>query len=321
MKLIIQKLLQHQVFLEKPPVLLDIGASGNLPSQWKLLSKYSIGIAFDADSRDFSVAESKNSDFKKLYLLNRIVCERSERNVKFYLTHSPHCSSSLPPHEKELAHWAFSQSFGVESICELEAVELISAINKCGINYVDWFKIDSQGTDWRIFKSLPDEVSNKVIVAEFEPGIIDAYIGEDKLDKLLFEMSKRPFWISSMDIKGSQRINIKELEKSSFFQKKFIRYFLRTAPGWCEIAFINKFEAGDLEFRDYLLGWIFSSIKNEHGFAWHLAEAGYAKYKNPIFLELSKISSTSIYSFKNYINVFFKIFKNRILLALRKLHG
>ena len=54
-----------------------------------------------------------------------------------------------------------------------------SALSKAGVDYVDWYKSDSQGTDMSIFDSLPKNISNKILAAEFEPGIIDAYQGED----------------------------------------------------------------------------------------------------------------------------------------------
>ena len=63
------------------------------------------------------------------------------------------------------------------------------------INKIDWFKTDSQGIDLRLFKSLNIEIQNKVIVAEFEPGIIDAYKNEDKLYRLVGYMSNQEFLV------------------------------------------------------------------------------------------------------------------------------
>lgn len=97
MKNLINRVFLHQSFIEKPPVLLDIGASGSLPTHWELLAPYSICIAFDADDRDFVVEESEGKPWKKLYSLNRLVEPQSSDGIDFYLTRSPHCSSSLQP--------------------------------------------------------------------------------------------------------------------------------------------------------------------------------------------------------------------------------
>jgi hypothetical protein len=47
-----------------PPILVDIGASGSLQKQWRALAPFSICIAFDADTRDFQVRESADSEWK-----------------------------------------------------------------------------------------------------------------------------------------------------------------------------------------------------------------------------------------------------------------
>ncbi len=125
------------------------------------------------------------------------------------------------------------------------------------MDYIDGYKTDSQGTDLRIFNSLPTEIIHKILIAEFEPGIIDAYQGEDKLHHLLAHMEKEPFWISKMEIKGSQRIDHLDFKSLNYFQQRGIGSFLKMAPGWCEISYLNKMEIGEMTLREYLLAWVF----------------------------------------------------------------
>ena len=276
----------HPDLLEKPPVLVDVGASGGLLGQWKLLASYSIGVAFDADTRDFSVTDSENKGWKKLYSLNRLVAANSSPEVDFYLTTSPHCSSSLKPDSDALKPWAFSRLFDVKRIVQQPAVDLQSALTAIGIDYIDWYKTDTQGADMRIFDALPQKIMENIIIAEFEPGIIDAYIGEDKLHQLMAYMDARPFWVSQMDIKGSQRIDQADLGSLNYLQKRSIESFLKTAPGWCEISYINTFRNDDMTRRGFLLGWCIATIKAEHGFAMHLATLGKSKFESALFDEL-----------------------------------
>ena len=129
--------------------------------------------------------------------------------------------------------------------------------------------------------------------AEFEPGIIDAYDGEDKLHQLMAYMDSRPFWVSHMDIKGSQRIEQDEFEKLNYLQRRSIDSFLKTAPGWCEISYINTFKIDVTDCRHYLLGWLFATIKREHGFAMQLAKAGSKRFHDPLFNDLHSFSRRS----------------------------
>lgn len=294
MKSLIDKMMHHPDLVASPPVLVDVGASGDLPSQWRSIAKYSTCIEFDADTRDFSVAETQSKGYKKLYSLNRLVAAKPHDSVEFYLTKSPYCSSSLKPDHDALKPWAFINFFDVENVIKIPAVDLSSALTVSGIDYIDWYKTDTQGTDLRIFDALPPNVIENTIVAEFEPGIIDAYIGEDKLHQLMAYMDKRSFWVTHMNIKGSQRIDQDDLAEMNAIQRKGISAFLKTAPGWCEISYINTFDNDRLTLRNFLLGWVFSTIKKEHGFALHLAKIGFSKFNDPLFDELISSSRKSL---------------------------
>lgn len=286
MKSIISKVFEHSALKLKPPVLIDVGASGSLPEQWKLIAPYSICVAFDADTRDFNVTESDSENYRKLYLLNRLVAAKSTDESDFYLTRSPYCSSSLYPDNAALKPWAFSGLFEVDRTVTMPAVGLVDALGVIGVNYIDWYKSDSQGTDLRIFKALPASVISRIISAEFEPGIIDAYLGEDKLHQLMASMDSEPFWITQMRIKGSQRIDQEDLAELTSLQRQFISSFLKMAPGWCEISYLNKFDTEIMGLREYLLGWVFSSIHKEYGFALYLAKEGKARFTEPLFDEM-----------------------------------
>ena len=301
MKKIIDRVLQHPTIRLRPPVLLDIGASGSLPPKWHLIAAHSIGIAFDADTRDFKVSQAVDKGYKKLYSLNRLVAEKSSNETDFHLTQSPHCSSSLRPNNRAIEPWAMRRLFDIEASVRMPAVDLLSAIVSCGVDYIDWYKSDSQGTDLRIFRGLPQNIAAKALVTEFEPGVIDAYIGEDKLPELMAFMDQQPFWVSNMTIKGSQRIDQAEFESLNTLQRRYISSFLKMAPGWCEISYINTFDGPDMQVREYLLGWVFSSIMDEHGFAHRLARIGRDKYPDPLFEELLVLSKRALS--KGYLRV------------------
>jgi len=304
---IIHDVMTHSSLLSSPPVLVDIGASGTIHKKWNPIAKYAICIAFDADSRDFEICESENKGWRKLYSMNRLVTSESAEEMNFYLTKSPHCSSSLAPDQKALEPWAFSPLFEVDNIVKLPSVDLQSALLKVDVDYIDGYKTDSQGTDLRIFNSLPKEIINKILLAEFEPGIIDAYQGEDKLHNLLAHMEKEPFWISNMEIKGSQRINNLDLKSLNYFQQRSIESFLKMAPGWCEISYLNKMEQSEMTLREYFLAWVFASLNAEHGFALFVANKGYELFGDKLLLKLQNKSIKELSS--GYFHLSFKLLK------------
>src|SRR5688572_11677867 len=87
-----KKVLERQEFKDKPPVLLDVGASKALNPKWNPFAKYAVCVAFDADDRKLGFIVREDTRFKKLYSYNCIVSSTSEPASDFYLTRSPYCS-------------------------------------------------------------------------------------------------------------------------------------------------------------------------------------------------------------------------------------
>jgi len=295
MKQLIKNIFELDVVKNNPPVLLDIGASGNIHPIWKDIAAGSICIAFDADMRDFEINIAENSGFRKLYKINSIVSDVEQKTTQFFLTASPHCSSTLAPREEDLSPWVFASKFKPTEKIELNSITLSETLKKLNIPAVDWFKTDSQGTDLRLFKSLDSEIRKNILVAEFEPGIIDAYYGEDKMYEVLKHMESEPFWLSDMVVKGSKRIKETDLANiiSSDLNKKLTEFALKTSPGWAELSYINTFRENP-SLRQLLLGWVFSSILNQHGFAYTLAKSGVELKLHPIFQQLTDSSAKQI---------------------------
>ena len=284
---LIDKVLNHPLLLEKPPVLIDIGASENLNSKWKSFARYSICIAFDADDRDFSISSRDNAGFKKLHKINRIVSNKDSKSDKFYLTKSPYCSSSLKPDLSSLSNYTFYDKFEIVSEKVLSSVRVTDILKELNIEYVDWFKSDSQGTDLRLFLDLEEEIYRNVKVAEFEPGIIDAYIEEDKLIDVLKKLNELNFWCSDFTVKGSVRMNYNLLNyiSNNDLLKKLIQLSLKPSPGWAELVFFNSFKENN-SLRDHLLGWVFSISQKQYGFAFELADRARKNFNDPITNEL-----------------------------------
>lgn len=294
MNRVIQKILNDPELKEKPPVLIDIGASEHIHKKWKQIARYSICLAFDADERDFKFVEKEQDKFKRLIIYNGIALDQDLNKAEFYLTNSPYCSSVLEPDLIKLKPYLFSNLFDINKKIELNSIHIQKSLDNAKLDYIDWFKSDSQGIDLRLFNSLESKIRSKIIVAEFEPGIIDAYKGEDKLHTIIEELINFGFWLSDIKIKGNPRFPREtfETEFSGKFFKMFLKESLKIAPGWGEITFINSFEKSEFGRREYLLGWLFCTLEKHHTFAFVLAVQGFEKYKYELFNEMKNYSQS-----------------------------
>jgi len=278
-----------------PPVLVDVGAAAGTYPPWRRLAKYSDCVAFEADERELSSVTSEAGGFRRLTTHNAIAAEGSSPAEPFHLTASPFCSSRLPPRLDSLGRYAFAPLFEVEQTVELRALGLSEALVELGLERIDWIKLDSQGTDLRLFRSLSDDLARTVLVADFEPGIIDAYEDEDLLADVLVEMRGRGFWVSELTVRGSTRID-HTLARRVLGQRgsRYLDAFHKTAPGWAEIEYFNDF-AHEEAFgkRELLLGCAFAFLRGHNGFALELCTKGRERFGAP-FEELERTAARRI---------------------------
>jgi hypothetical protein len=305
---IIKEILKHECFQEKPPVLVDVGASGKLRKIWMEIAPFSIYISFDADTRDMAIVEQSKGIYKKSFVINRIVADQ-EGLKKFYLTKDPHCSSTLEPDLESLSPYHIKSLFEIERIQVLPSVSLQSIFRKLDIYYVDWFKTDSQGTDLKIFKSMGEEYIKKVLVAELEPGILDAYKGEDKLHAIMgFFDARKDFWCDECLVRGMARFSEGLYKRLGRFERRFFYCFQKPCAFWAEISYMNSMNGIHWTKRDYLLMIAFAILKKQYGFALEIAERGEEIFRDQIFDKL-KESTLKIMKINGYLNFPFYILK------------
>jgi hypothetical protein len=279
---LIDDILTSDAFAADPPVLLDVGASGAIHPVWKPFARHAVCLVFDADDREMGYVVREGTGFRKLIVCNRVVTDTDAASVPFHLTRSPYCSSSLHPDTAALADWEFHRLFAVESTRDLPAITLRKVLADNRLARVDWFKTDSQGTDLRIFTSLGDELIQRVLVAEFEPGILDSYQGEDKLHRVMAAMDAAGFWMAAATVRGVPRIS-RDLAAGRFgaLTHKAL-HLLDPAPGWAEVTYLPRL-ARLTDRRDLLLAWVFAHVLRQDGFALALAADGCKRHDDALF--------------------------------------
>lgn len=308
----IETILKLKCFEEKPPVLVDVGASGGLHQIWKKIAKNSICIAFEPDEREVKITNKSVKDFKSFIIINRIVCEK-EGIKSFHLTKSPFCSSCLKTDLKSLSPYDIKSYFEIEKKIKLKSTTINSVLKTNQLNYIDWFKTDSQGTDLRIYSSITPQIRERILVAEFEPGIMDAYIGEDKLYGIMEFFNNKDFWCDECRVKGMRRL--KEETKKKYFRfvsDRLFNAFLKPSAFWAEISYTNQMRKSSFDKRDYLLMIVFAILKKQYGFAIEIAEIGKIRFKDKIFNDIIRYCIVRIRR-DGYLSLPFYVFKKLFL--------
>lgn len=267
---------------DDPPVLVDVGAAGGVTPIWRGLARHAIGVGFEPDARDAAKLSRAHHGFRRwIYCQGLVAPEAAGGTRKFFLTRSPHCSSLLPPRNAALQDWCFADLFEVEREGSVAAVTLHGGLTASGVHRIDWLKCDTQGLDLSLFLSLPEAWRRAVLAVEFEPGLIDAYQGEDKFWRTLQAMEAEPFWISDLEVAGTPRGNKRALcAELGGWTDKWLARFAPTAPAYVNVRYLRALDGagGALDRRGLLLSWVFADLLGQHGHAVMVAREGRERF-------------------------------------------
>ena len=264
---------------EQPPVLMDVGASGDPPAVWAPIAAHSVFVGFDPDLR--AVRDTSTGRFRREIMVNEaVVADADVSKTKLFLTHSPYCSSTLRPDARGLADFLFSDLFKVVRETEVAATTLGEVIRRFQLPSVDWLKLDTQGIDLRLFQSLAPETSALVLALDIEPGLIDAYEGEDLFVDAHKHLVKSGFWLSDVNVEGTARMKPATLAwlqvEHPDLDKQTIASLIEKSPGWTEARYLRTVESlreRRAARRDYVLLWLFAVTCRKLGFAFDVAAA------------------------------------------------
>lgn len=282
---LLRRIFSHPSLADAPPVLVDVGASGMIHPVWRRIAQFSIGIGFEPDPRETRAAPAEQC-FRRWILCDKIIVnEEAVKEVTIYLTKSPFCSSTLIPYSDQLRPWAFADFFETNEKRRMLATTLRAALREEGLERVDWLKCDTQGTDLRIFQSLLPQARAHVLAVEFEPGLIDAYHGEDKLHHVLSEMEAEPFWLAKLEVQRSPRGSMPLLQKR--LGARLAKWYPRFGPGapiCANAVYLQRdFAASSFNVREMLLLWVFAMELGQPAFACEVAEGALARTGDPLF--------------------------------------
>lgn len=255
-----------------PPVLVDIGASGEAHRKWETFARFSVCLAFDPDRRE--MPDKDHGPYRERHTVPAAVTDKETDTLPFYLTHFPYCSSALRPDLDALRPWIFADRFVPVRTETVPATTLPNAIHELGITRVDWIKVDSQGTDLRLLRSLGEPLLRRVLAVELEPGILDSYIGEDKLHAVMAFMDSRPFWMSDFKLEGSWRLSAAQYQAMTRSERRWAGLAIPKSPGWAEVTYLNTMNGGHWSARDNLVACAFALAEKQYGFALELVARG-----------------------------------------------
>jgi len=205
-------------------VLADVGASGESWDSYKAFENVADLLRFDPDLRAMEVVESKSG--RRIVTLSAALVENEHPEVEFYLTRSPYCSSTLEPAHDKLARYPYRDLFIVDKNMSVPAISLTKALSVSGFAQIDWIKLDTQGTEARILKSMPDTIFDRLLVCDVEASLYAHYKGADTIEAIHPILIEGDFWIAQMTPHYNLRVPPERAEElNSRYQGQRAKYY------------------------------------------------------------------------------------------------
>lgn len=261
------------------PILADVGSGGYRHSIWDPIADRSTIIGFDPnpDNRD----NSFSTVFADGIFIDKVVCpDDALDSVAFNFTRRPSCSSMLQPDMGMVGTYSFRDFFRVERTVTVPATSLNRVLRSYKVRGFDWIKLDAQGADLSLLKSLEPKRFDKLLAVDVEPGIMAFYHGEDTFSVTHDYLLARGFWLSDMNVQRYEKVHPETLdrmlEEVGESDPEGLRKRLRKAPTAVEALYLRELNwmiANASDPRSLALLFVFAVLTGQLPFAFDVLYA------------------------------------------------
>jgi hypothetical protein len=258
--------------------LVDVGASLEPFAPFQPLLRQATYVGFDPDRRevhDVAVGSGRLAIVDKA-----VVADPDEDKARFFLTRNPTCSSTLPPRPEAVRPYLHGARFDVVDTAEVAATTLERALQSVGVERVDWLKLDTQGTDLRLLRSLGAGLWAGLMAVDAEPGFDQYYEGEDTFGELHRQLVDRGFWLADLELTTAVRLRREVFDQSLRARSKLTRlgyeFTLKPSPiaaGPRYLRTVESLREATAPREDYLRLWACAWFSGNHPYALDVAAA------------------------------------------------
>ena len=165
----------------------------------------------------------KLSKYSDVHLIQKAVDIESGR-ATFYQANVPETSSLLPFDQSGIKQWIGGSSLRTVSTYQVDKIRLDKFIQEEKLSEIDFIKIDTQGTDLNVVKSLGDTLKNvREIVLEVPVVPFELYWGSSSIttkEAVIEYMKKHDFQLYNVENQSydqEQNITFRNSAYSQFF--------------------------------------------------------------------------------------------------------
>ena len=201
---------------DKFPVFIDVGASdGRIWRSWFKQTPDAHVYAFEPDPNNFERMKTHQSGKPNVKMYQTAISSvDSPSGIPFYISNDRNSSSVYPYDNGCVRKWKYPPGrrlFKTTDTIKVPSMRLDTLIKKERIRYVDFIKIDTQGHDLEVLKSLGKSITKvREIVVEGSLTAFNIYEGQTNQKDLIADyMQRNGFKIHKQEkMSRNQEINM-----------------------------------------------------------------------------------------------------------------
>ena len=143
-------IIANNAFKKNPFVLVDVGARGGFAPYWSIFSDQINRIGFEPDAKECERINNASSDLKQR--VYPYALHKSKGTYPFYITKLPNSSGFYPIDSSIAKRFPILEPLTTVSVKELSAIDFDSFASEHGIEYVDFMKLDTEGSELDILE-------------------------------------------------------------------------------------------------------------------------------------------------------------------------
>jgi len=159
-------LVASRAFERKPLLVADVGARGGFERHWSLYGDQVVLMGFEADPEECEQLNQQASGSRNRFF--PIALHQNKGPKTFYVTAYPNSSGFYPPDIQHVLRFPDKVNLVVVKTLEINTVDFDSFVGENGIDYVDFIKLDTEGSELDILKGAIKSLRKSVIGLSIE---------------------------------------------------------------------------------------------------------------------------------------------------------
>ncbi|MGE0483642.1 MAG: FkbM family methyltransferase [Gammaproteobacteria bacterium] len=154
---------------------MDVGAAGGVHGLWRPYGEVIEVDAFEPNAAACAYAAEHSEPYVKWF---PVALGGHTGTQKFYVLNAPSGSSFYPPNDDEQRFFNDSHYRGIDRVVDIETITVADFLRQHARPAPNLLKLDTQGSELDILRTLDDEHWDAVLTIEVEVEFIELYRGQ-----------------------------------------------------------------------------------------------------------------------------------------------